>query len=97
MNVSREPVVWRNAIAGVLLALVQVGVLTQPQVAVVDGWVTIAAPTATVLVPILAALWARKKTVPTATALNAPAQLTRGADGVYRTGPENTAHEMGTA
>lgn len=94
MNISREPVVWRNAIAGVLLAAAQIGVLSSEQVAVVDEWVVAALPTATFVIAVVAALLARKRTVPTTTESTAPRELVRGADGVYRTAAEESAEQI---
>lgn len=89
MRLPREPVVWRSAILAVVAALAQVGLLQQDAVDAVDGWTAAAIPLASLILPLLGALWARRRTLPTDTERSAPKEMVRGTDGVYRTPAEN--------
>lgn len=61
---SRNPVVWANAIAGVLSALVSVGVLNASQETVVNGWVQALVGAAGFLLPLIAGFLAQRRTTP---------------------------------
>ena len=64
--VSREPVVWATAIAGILAALVSVGVLSTAEADTVNGVVTALVGAASFLLPLIGGLIARAKTTPLA-------------------------------
>jgi hypothetical protein len=83
MKLSREPVVWRTALAGILAALVTLGVLAQPAADQVSGGLDALLVAVNALLPIVAGLLARAKVAPT-TAVEGTKALVLGADGVYR-------------
>lgn len=94
MRLSREPVIWRVAALAVVGAAAEVGLLSQDAVAVVDGWTAAAIPLATLIFPVVGALWARRRTLPTTTERSAPKEMVRGTDGVYRTRAEDEAFRL---
>lgn len=82
-RLSRDPVVYRNAVAALILAAVQIGVLTSDQADAVDGYIKVLAPVVTLVLPLVAALLARRRTAPVAADTPEVRYLVRGADGVY--------------
>jgi hypothetical protein len=83
VSLSREPVVWRTGLAGLLAALVTVGVLAQPAADQVSGGLDALLVAVNALLPVIAGVLARGKVVPT-TATEPVQALIRGSDGVYR-------------
>jgi choline-glycine betaine transporter len=71
---SREPVMWANAVAGIVAAIVSVGLLTTGQAAVVNNMVTAAIPIVAFLLPLLAGFIARARVRPVATPDPKPAR-----------------------
>lgn len=64
MKLSREPIVWRNALAGVAAAAASVGIINLDQEANVNGVVQTIIAAAAFLFPLIAAWWARRHTRP---------------------------------
>lgn len=84
MNLSRNPSVWRVALAAVVAAGIQVGLLT-PQIGDrLDGTVAALAQVVTIVLPVIGVWWSRQSTLPVP-AGSPPAELyERGSDGLYR-------------
>jgi len=64
--ISRDPVVWANAIAGVLAAAVSVGLLNASQATNVNGVVQALVGAASFLLPLIAGFLARRRVTPVA-------------------------------
>lgn len=64
MKLSREPVVWRTALAGIVAALVTLGVLAQPSADEISGGLDALLTAVVALLPIVAGVWARAKVTP---------------------------------
>ena len=83
MKLSREPVVWRTALAGIVAALVTLGVLAQPAADEIGGGLDALLTAVVALLPIVAGVLARGKVAP-ADADAGVRLLALGSDGVYR-------------
>jgi hypothetical protein len=64
VNLSREPVVWRTALAGLAAGLVTVGVLAQPQADAISGALDSLLVAVNALLPVVAGFLARRKVTP---------------------------------
>lgn len=64
MKLSREPVVWRTALAGILAALVTIGVLAQPAADQIGGGLDALLVAVNALLPVVAGVLARAKVTP---------------------------------
>ena len=83
MKLATNPAVWRVALAAIIAALVQLGLLTPAIGDQLNGTVTALAASATILLPVAAAWWSKRATAPVAAGTPAAKYLTRGPDGVY--------------
>lgn len=64
MKLSREPVVWRTALAGLVAALVTLGVLGTDQADSISGGLDALLVAVNALLPIVAGVFARAKVTP---------------------------------
>jgi hypothetical protein len=64
VKLSREPVVWRTALAGIVAALVTLGVLTGPAADALNGGLDALLVAVNALLPVVAGVLARAKVTP---------------------------------
>lgn len=93
MKLSREPVVWRTGLAGIVAALVTLGVLAQPAADQVSGGLDALLVAVNALLPVIAGVLARAKVAPTAAAAGTET-LALGTDGVYRPATAGTTRHL---
>lgn len=95
MNLSRNPTVWRVALASVVAAAVAAGVISPELGETIDGALGALLIAVTALLPVLGAIWSKARTAPVAAGTRGVTELKRGADGVYREPSEAAAHDIG--
>lgn len=83
MKLATNPAVWRVALAAIVAALVQLGLLTPAIGDQLNGTITALTAAATILLPVAAAWWSKGRTAPVAAGTPPTKYLTRGPDGVY--------------
>jgi hypothetical protein len=95
VSLSRDPVVWRGAGAGLLNLAVSVGVLTRPAADQIDGGLGALLVAVVALAPVLGAILARFRTAAVAkgTPAGTPA-LVLGGNGVYRAASRSLADDI---